>query len=98
MTRMHALALTAALLLGGSFSPAGDKDKDKLFVATPFTAVNSFTAGIEGPACDAAGNIYAVNFARQQTIGIVTPDGKAKSSWNCQARAPATASFSTRKA
>src|SRR5262249_54348699 len=35
-------------------------------------------AGIEGPACDAAGNVYAVNFAKQQTIGKVTPDGKAE--------------------
>ena len=38
----------------------------------------SFTAGIEGPACDAQGNIYAVNFARQQTIGKITPDGKGE--------------------
>jgi gluconolactonase len=36
-----------------------------------------FTAGIEGPACDAAGNLYAVNYARQGTIGRVTPDGRA---------------------
>ena len=37
----------------------------------------SFTKGIEGPACDAKGNVYVVNFAEQQTIGKVTPDGKA---------------------
>src|SRR4026207_825089 len=48
-----------------------------LFVATPLTEEGAFTEGIEGPACDAQGNIYAVNFARQQTIGKVTPDGKA---------------------
>jgi sugar lactone lactonase YvrE len=40
----------------------------------------SFTTGIEGPACDTNGNIYAVNFARQQTIGKVTPAGEA-SEW-----------------
>src|SRR5204863_181688 len=34
--------------------------------------------GIEGPACDAQGNIYAVNFERQLTIGKVTPDGKGE--------------------
>jgi streptogramin lyase len=34
--------------------------------------------GIEGPACDRAGNIYAVNFREQGTIGRVTPDGKGK--------------------
>lgn len=47
-----------------------------LFVARPLTGENTFTEGIEGPACDAEGNIYAVNFARQQTIGKVTPDGR----------------------
>lgn len=51
---------------------------DKPFVAKPFTAEKSFTAGIEGPACDAKGNVYVVNFAEQQTIGKVTPDGKAE--------------------
>ncbi|MDQ2900819.1 MAG: SMP-30/gluconolactonase/LRE family protein, partial [Acidobacteriota bacterium] len=48
---------------------------EKLFVATPLTATGSFTAEIEGPACDAQGNIYAVSFARKPTIGRVTPDG-----------------------
>jgi DNA-binding beta-propeller fold protein YncE len=31
----------------------------------------SFTKGIEGPAIDAAGNLYAVNFEKQGTIGVV---------------------------
>lgn len=51
---------------------------EKLFEAKPFTTPKSFTEGIEGPACDAAGNVYVVNFAEQQTIGKVTPDGKAE--------------------
>lgn len=50
----------------------------RLFVAEPLTAEGAFTGGIEGPACDAAGNIYAVNFARQHTIGKVSPDGHAE--------------------
>ena len=50
----------------------------ELYVAHPFTQPGSFTEGIEGPACDAAGNLFAVNFARQQTIGRVTPDGKGE--------------------
>ncbi len=54
---------------------AGD---DKLFVAKPLTAEKSFTPGIEGPNCDKDGNIYAVNFAKQQTIGKTTPDGKTE--------------------
>ncbi len=53
-------------------------EKEKLFVATPLTEEKVFTPGIEGPACDAQGNIYAVNFARQQTIGKVTPEGKGE--------------------
>ena len=48
---------------------------EELFVAKPFTDKASFTGGIEGPACDADGNIFAVNFAQQQTIGRVTPTG-----------------------
>jgi sugar lactone lactonase YvrE len=70
----HALAVLSLLFLT-SFLLAGEKP---LFTATPLTAINSFTKGVEGPACDAAGNVYAVNFGAQQTIGKVTPDGKAE--------------------
>jgi sugar lactone lactonase YvrE len=57
---------------------ASAAEDQPLFVATPLTAEGSFTDGVEGPACDAAGNIYAVNFAREQTIGKVSPSGKAE--------------------
>jgi len=57
--------LVFALLLGGEI------------VAEPFTPAGSFTSRVEGPACDAAGNLYAVSFEREGTIGKVTPDGKA---------------------
>ena len=50
---------------------------EELFVSQEFTPVNGFTSGIEGPACDAVGNLYAVNYERQHTIGKVTPDGTA---------------------
>jgi len=49
-----------------------------LFVATPFTPEHSFTSGVEGPATDKAGNVYAVSYQRTNTIGRVTPDGKAE--------------------
>ena len=50
-----------ALLTGPGRLPA---DKEVLFKATPLTAENSFTAGIEGPACDAQGNcVYEPNYA-----------------------------------
>ena len=69
------IALAAALLTVGCHSLVLDK---KLYLATPLTATNSFTAGIEGPACDRAGNIFAVNFAQQQTIGRTTPAGQSE--------------------
>ena len=50
---------------------------EELFVSQEFTPVDGFTSGIEGPACDAVGNLYAVNYDRQHTIGKVTPDGTA---------------------
>ena len=53
-------------------------EPEKLFVATPLTEPKLFTSGIEGPACDSEGNIFAVNFERQQTIGRVSPDGKGE--------------------
>jgi gluconolactonase len=63
--------LTAAWIAGAR---EGDLRSEALFVASPLTAPGSFTSGIEGPACDAQGRIYAVNFAKQQTIGRVSPD------------------------
>ena len=51
---------------------------EELFVAKPLTAAGSFTGGIEGPACDPEGNVYAVNFQRKGTIGRVTAQGKAE--------------------
>jgi gluconolactonase len=55
-----------------------DAQKEALFVATPLNEAGSFTEGIEGPNCDAQGNVYAVNFARQGTIGKVAPDGRGE--------------------
>ncbi|MEP3210919.1 MAG: SMP-30/gluconolactonase/LRE family protein [Maribacter sp.] len=43
-----------------------------------FTPENGFTNGIEGPAVDFAGNLYAVNFAEQGTIGKVDSNGKGE--------------------
>lgn len=61
-------------MLGALFPAWGGE----LFAATPLTARHSFTAGIEGPAVDAAGNVYAANAGRQHTIGIVDPQGSAR--------------------
>lgn len=48
---------------------------DLLFRSYTFTSLNGFTQGIEGPACDSEGNLYAVNYQRQHTIGKITPRG-----------------------
>jgi gluconolactonase len=47
-----------------------------LHFATPFTQSGEFTSGIEGPAADREGNVFAVNFQSQQTIGHITPNGR----------------------
>ena len=50
---------------------------DPLWTPRVLTRPHDFTTGIEGPACDQAGNVFAVNFAKQGTIGKVTPEGIA---------------------
>lgn len=72
-TQLRTIAFT---LLG--FLVSTSNADDPLFVAKPLTRPAEFTNGIEGPACDMAGNIFAVNFAKQGTIGRVTPEGKGK--------------------
>jgi sugar lactone lactonase YvrE len=49
---------------------------DKEDSSTDFTEEHLFTAGIEGPAVDANKNLYAVNFEKEGTIGIVDQKGK----------------------
>jgi sugar lactone lactonase YvrE len=77
--RRKLLYLAAPPLIALSIA-AGPKEpgEQQLFVAKPLTAEDSgFTEGIEGPGCDADGNVYAVSFRTRQTIGKVAPDGKA---------------------
>lgn len=50
---------------------------EPLFQSKILTPVNSFTIGVEGPAVDMDGNLYAVNFQKEGTIGKVSPDGTA---------------------
>jgi len=70
------VALAGLVVMGACRAASGPPER--LFVAEPLTPDGQFTEGIEGPACDADGNIYAVNFARQGTIGRVTPDGRGE--------------------
>src|SRR4051794_40748157 len=69
-------AILAGAVLATLTSPGAEKDD--LFVARPLTEKNSFTAGIEGPACDAAGNLYLVALKKPADIARVTPDGKTE--------------------
>jgi sugar lactone lactonase YvrE len=75
-------AITTAALLAGlcagsaAWAKGTDTMEEQLYVSTDYTHPEEFTFGIEGPACDAQGNLYAVNYARQGTIGKVTPQGE----------------------
>ncbi|MFM7057732.1 MAG: SMP-30/gluconolactonase/LRE family protein [Planctomycetota bacterium] len=75
MLTRTATPMLLIVLLASLSTAAAD---DTLFVAQPLTKPGEFTAGIEGPACDAQGNILAVNFARQGTIGRITPGGSGE--------------------
>jgi len=52
-------------------------EKKEFYKASDFTD-SLFTAGIEGPMYYKDGNIYAVNFQKEGTIGLVKPDGKCE--------------------
>ena len=75
---MKTFLLVGILLLGAACQCPFCKPADPLYTATPLTATNAFTAGIEGPACDFSGNVFAVNFKTQHTIGRITPTGKSE--------------------
>jgi len=74
--RFASLALAGAGLLSLS-ATAVLPTVDDIVKSSLFTPANGFTSGVEGPAVDKAGMLYAVNFGKQGTIGQVTPDGKA---------------------
>ena len=52
--------------------------EEPLWTPRALTRMGEFTSGIEGPACDREGNIFAVNYAKQGTIGRVAPDGQGE--------------------
>jgi len=49
--------------------------REELYKSSALTQVNSFTSGAEGPAVDKDGNLYAVNYSKEGTIGKITPTG-----------------------
>src|SRR6266487_5561049 len=48
---------------------------EELYKSSALTPVNSFTSGAEGPAVDKDGNLYAVNYSKEGTVGKITPAG-----------------------
>ena len=74
-TRMtHAGVAAFALVAGG----AGPVAAQALFESRQLTPAGEYTSGIEGPAVDATGVLYVVNFERKGTIGRL-PVGAARS-------------------
>lgn len=71
-----AVSLAFALMFVND-TTAQTSSANALYQSTAFTPPGSFTHGVEGPSVDKHGNVYAVNFAKQGTIGIVSPKGKA---------------------
>ena len=76
---MPAFQISFILFLCGYALSAGAQKSAsaELFKSAVFTPVNGFTSGVEGPAVDKSGTVYAVNFNRQGTIGQITPEGTA---------------------
>lgn len=72
--------MAGMLVMGLETANAGERRRD-LFRAEPVTVTNLFTAGIEGPACDREGNVYAVNLGRQGTVGRVSVPGGMGEVW-----------------
>ena len=63
--------LVAASLIAFAVFFAGQSNaaEDTLFASKRITPQGEYTSGIEGPAVDASGNLYVVNFEQSGTIG-----------------------------
>lgn len=73
------LMFALAMPLGQSLHAAEKKPPPpQLYKAQPCTQGKLFTTGIEGPACDKAGNLYVVNYQKQGTVGRRLPNGKTE--------------------
>lgn len=78
MSQIIPLFIHFLLLIGLPFSSvAQEMNSSGLYISSVFTPENQFTSGVEGPAVDKSGMVYAVNFNHQGTIARVTPEGVA---------------------
>lgn len=71
------VALPVLLLAAFAFATGAFGALDRLFVSARNTPAGEYTSEIEGPAVDAAGNLYVVNLHRAGTIGELTPGATA---------------------
>ena len=71
---LTSFVLSAAIISCNTAQEPATKER---YHSVAFTPDKSFTGGAEGPAVDNAGNVYAVNYAKEGTIAIITPGGKA---------------------
>jgi gluconolactonase len=69
---------THEFLEANALEYGGEQNRKPTVKATPFTDPSLFTGGIEGPACDREGNLYAVSFGEKGNIGKISPDGKSE--------------------
>jgi len=74
----HYLSHAASAFAVMALAECNALSNDQMFTSTPLTEKNSFTDGIEGPACDSSGNLYVVNYQKLGDIVRVTPQGKAE--------------------
>jgi gluconolactonase len=74
MRFLHFLTFTLFFSAFYIFAFGQNTPSDELYKSVVITPVNSFTVGVEGPAVDRYGILYAVNYNRQGTIGKITPE------------------------
>jgi sugar lactone lactonase YvrE len=65
--------ISAFLIVSTALFASRTAAAEELFVSKQITPPGEYTSGIEGPAVDASGNLYVVNFQQSGTIGRLTP-------------------------
>ncbi len=77
MKKLISIFLLVLIVVAFACNQSGENTStNELYKSSDFTPVNSFTSGAEGPAVDNDGNVYAVNYSKQGTIGKITPAGE----------------------
>jgi gluconolactonase len=72
MRNLHLLAVVFATCVSCTQSST-----EALFQTSDLTQENLFSTNIEGPCFDKNGQLYVVNFQKDGTIGMVSPEGEA---------------------